>query len=241
MITANVFHRVFHIKYGDGGGTCFTIDVGGKQYVVTARHVVEGIKDGEEVGILFRQERLDLPTRVIGIGEGDIDIAVLAVPMQLSPQLDLEADHKHFTLGQDVYFLGFPFGLRFKLGDLNRGFPFPFVRKGILSAMGANGLDECYLLDGHANDGFSGGPVVFEPPGRLQASPGEIIQVKFKVAAVVASYKLSEEPVLHENKETKLHYDYNTGIVVCYDILCAVRMIQAKPNGFILPPKGLGE
>ena len=43
MITTNVLQRTFHLKYGANSGTCFTIDIDGRQYVVTARHVVKDI------------------------------------------------------------------------------------------------------------------------------------------------------------------------------------------------------
>ena len=42
MITSNFIHRIFRIKCGEFMGTGFTIDVDGKQYVVTAKHVVNG-------------------------------------------------------------------------------------------------------------------------------------------------------------------------------------------------------
>ena len=51
MITATVISRIFHIKFGSSIGTCFTIDVDNKQYFVTAKHVVQNLKDVDEVEI----------------------------------------------------------------------------------------------------------------------------------------------------------------------------------------------
>ena len=42
MITTNILFRTFHIKYEQGTGTCFMIDIDSKQYLVTAKHVVDG-------------------------------------------------------------------------------------------------------------------------------------------------------------------------------------------------------
>ena len=33
MVTVNVLQRTFRFKYGDNGGTCFSIDIDGKQYI----------------------------------------------------------------------------------------------------------------------------------------------------------------------------------------------------------------
>ena len=43
MITANVIHRVFQIRWNGATGTAFTLDISGKQYLITARHVVSGL------------------------------------------------------------------------------------------------------------------------------------------------------------------------------------------------------
>ena len=58
MITRNVIQRIFHIKRDNSTGTAFTIDRGSKQYLATARHVVEGIgADRAEYGCQIRKEQ----------------------------------------------------------------------------------------------------------------------------------------------------------------------------------------
>jgi hypothetical protein len=54
MITANVFRRTFFIKFGQFTGTAFTVDAENKQYLVTARHVCEAIKNGDSIGIFHK-------------------------------------------------------------------------------------------------------------------------------------------------------------------------------------------
>ena len=49
MIPANAIHRVFRIRFGDWSGTAFTNDVENREYLVTARHVVDGMSDSDEL------------------------------------------------------------------------------------------------------------------------------------------------------------------------------------------------
>ena len=37
LVTSNVLHRVFLIKYGDKFGSSFTIDVDNRQYLISAK------------------------------------------------------------------------------------------------------------------------------------------------------------------------------------------------------------
>ena len=44
MVTVNVHMRVYRIRRGKFEGTCFAIDVDGRQYMVTANHVVPDLR-----------------------------------------------------------------------------------------------------------------------------------------------------------------------------------------------------
>lgn len=111
--------------------------------------------------------------------------------------------------------------------ELNRLFPFPLVKKAIVSAMMTDDKKCINLLDGHNNPGFSGGPVVFQDP----KSP----QLKFKVAGVIASYRVDREPVVDaDGNETPFHYDSNTGIIESYGVNHALDAIRDNPIGFEL-------
>ena len=87
--------------------------------------------------------------------------------------------------------------------------------------------EDCILLDGHNNPGFSGGPVVF-----CQNNHGN----DFSVAGVVAGYRHAFEPV-YKNKEPEEnelpigYYRVNTGIVLAYDIKYALNLIRQNPIG----------
>lgn len=236
MITSNVVHRTFQIKWGGGKGTVFAIERNSKQYLVTARHVVEGISANDEIEIYHEQQWKSLAIRVVGVGEDETDVAVLAcsVPFVFPFPLPLDASIDGLAHGQLVYFLGFPFGWRGGFERLNMNFPMPFVKAGILSATDeANSL---IYIDGYGNAGFSGGPVVFRPSERPSSD--------FQVAGIVSHYPLpsleplvDEQscPIVDEDNRPIAYFLENPGFVVASEIKLATNLIDANPIGLELP------
>ena len=234
MITANVISRTFHIKWRNSIGTAFTIDHLGKQYLITARHVVEGVSNNDAIAINHGQEWKNLEVRLVGAGTGRIDAAVLSCAHQLSPPYPLEASTDNMLLFQQVYFLGFPFGWTWTAGHkINNNYPMPFAKTGILSA--ADESLSLFYVDGHNNVGFSGGPVVFRPNNNPSSD--------FKVAGIVSNYPALRNPIVDKNNCPILNKDNkpfgytqeNTGFVVAVGIKHAVQMIDKNPIGFELP------
>lgn len=225
MITANVFQRVFYIQYGASLGTCFVLDWKDRQYLVTARHVVASLQGSAEITILHQGVWKSLQVTLVGHGENSVDISVLAPSIQLGREdLPLPASTEGIVFGQDLYFLGFPYGLKADVGVINREFPLPLVKKGILSAIIDDEEGEkILLLDGHNNPGFSGGPVVF-------AKMGEPAN-KLTVAGVISAYRFEPKPVLMSGQITGLEVQENAGIVIAYDIAHALKLIEANPIG----------
>ena len=129
MITTNVYQRVFQVKIGESTGTCFTVDIEGKQYIITARHVIDGWNPGTDIQIFHEKQWKNIGLSLVGRCEGKIDIAVLSAPIQLSPKLDLPATAGGIIWGQDVYFLGFPYGWYGDIEEMNRHFPMPSSRR----------------------------------------------------------------------------------------------------------------
>lgn len=221
MITLNVYQRVFQIKVSDGTATCFAIDIEDKQYLVTARHVIENLKDGQCAEIFHEDQWKNIPLTIVGKCDEPVDVAVLATNIQIAPAIPLEASPIGMVLGQDVYFLGFPYGLSGEIGSINRDFPLPFVKKAILSCVqNSDGL-HCLYLDGHNNPGFSGGPVVFKEANKKD----------FKVAAIVSGYLRQRKPIYDGITQLPLEYIYNTGIVVSYSIQHALDLVKTNPVG----------
>jgi S1-C subfamily serine protease len=221
MITSNVIGRVFHLRHGKAVATGVAIDVDDRSYLVTARHFAETIKDPADIGLLHKGAWHAFSVTLVGHGAGEVDISVLATPSVLCPpSAPLPADVGGLTYGQDVYFLGFPYGTYGNVGALNRGLPLPFVKKAIVACMESDPVKKLHL-DGHNNFGFSGGPVVFTLPN----------SINFKLAGIVSGYRYSEEPVYEAGKVGPLTYRENTGLILAYSIQYAVDIARANPIG----------
>jgi hypothetical protein len=218
VITANFIHRTFRIRCGDSVGTGFTIDVDSKQYLVTAKHVVQTFGATSGLEVFGNGLWSPVPATLVAHGADGVDVSILAPAAPMSPpNLPVVASSDGIAYGQDVYFLGFPYGVlsRIILGDA--GHPLPLVKKALLSCF----ADEMYLLDGHNNPGFSGGPVVFRPGGGFPNC----------VAAVISGYRFSPEPVFLAESETALTYRHNTGIIISYKIETVLPLIRSNPIG----------
>ena len=234
MITSNVITRTFHIKWRDSTGTAFTIDHDNRQYLITARHVINGIANNWFVYIYHDNQWKHIGVEVVGIGADNLDVAVLSCPLQLSPQNLFEATAQDLGYSQQVYFVGFPLGLSWNMKPFtNQSFPAPFVKAGIFS--GALDDNSLFLIDGHNNEGFSGGPVVFQPDNQPPDT--------FRVAGVVCSYPCLRKPITNKcghdltdaNDNPIGYYGENTGFVVAVNIKHAIEIIDANPIGFELP------
>lgn len=223
MITSNVINRTFRLKHGDAVGTCFTIDVEGRQYVVTARHVVADLLAGgmAEVGILHDGDWKPLMVQLAWLAEEPADVAILAPEQRLSnPYEPLEPTPSGIGIGQQVYFLGF-----IELAMLSPpgrvGYPMPLVRQGILAGILAQSGTTVLVIDGHNIPGFSGGPVVFKPEGSSE----------FRVAGVVSAYRTQHTPVLLRGQETEYSVAENSGLVIAYGFQEGINHITANPTG----------
>jgi hypothetical protein len=139
--------------------------------------------------------------------------------------LTMEATSAGVVYGQDVHFLGFPYGLLGKYTLTHQGYPHPFVKKATVSLFQS---DEIFLLDGHNNPGFSGGPVVFSDHAWTTNN---------KVFAVISEYMSVDQPVLakddtgHAEPSQSLVVDSNTGIIVAWAVDFAVQLARANPIG----------
>ena len=223
-LLSNILQRTFRMQFDGETATCFTVDMYRKQYIVTARHVLPDTGRSVTIEVQHEGEWKRLDCMVLARAPGDIDLCVLAPPHPISPSVAINPSTRGIVLGQDVYFLGFPYGLQSEVGELNGGFPFPLVKKACVSMLFLDGNEKdgrYLLLDGVNNPGFSGGPVVFSLPGEENA----------RIAAVVAGYRFVWDRVYLDDKETALAVRSNTGIIMAYSIEHAIEMIRANPGG----------
>jgi hypothetical protein len=234
-ITSNILQRVFLIRFGERFGSSFTLDVQNRQYLITSRHLVEGIKDGDAVAIFHENEWKSIKVKPLYIEPKEIDMIVLVLPNQISPSHSLGASFDQIILAQPVYFLGFPYGLGMKDRSLNNGFPLPFVKRGTLSAFEAlpTKKSSIIFIDGLNNQGFSGGPIVYVNQDTKQLT----------VAGVVSGYRGQQDTVMRkgdkkkgekETMETDMFVQSNSGLVVGYSIESALEVIAKNPIGPLL-------
>lgn len=233
MIPIGLLRRVFLMRFGQGSGTCFALDHGGRQYLVTARHCVEHVAEQDTVELRLDGEWRRARVRLAGHASAPgVDISVLAPETYLVPPWgDLEFTRDGIAFGQEVHFLGFPFGIHGAAAFMG-GCPPALVKRATLSAMSED-ISDPILLDGHNNPGFSGGPVVF----RSQAAP-----TKVRVGMVVSAYQAMREPVhLYDGEESGMYVQANTGIVMAYDIVHAVTIASENPIGAVLAGGSMGQ
>lgn len=217
-----ILQRAFRCSFEDSQGTCFTIDYENRQYIVTAKHLVESIHDTAIIQIWQDERWKPCPVNLVGHCQGSIDISVLAAQRQHSPKHCLPLGPSNLMLGQDAYILGFPHGLGSETGELNHNFPFPFVKRAVMSALEQE--PSRYFLDSYITGGFSGSPVV--------CFPREILDGDCSIVAVVSGHLDEVAPVFHGDQPSSVKR--NTGIAVCYDIRYALALIRQNPIGFNL-------
>lgn len=223
FVSRNALQRTFRIQYGQATGTCFVIDILGRQYLISAAHVIPSQEHSITVQIRRDGKWEDLACKLVGVGKV-ADVIVLLPERRLIDTDPLEPQSDGITLSQDVFFLGFPFGLESDLGHLNNGYPIPLVKKACVSAIETVDKSIPILLDGHNNPGFSGAPVVWGYPNRGTQY----------VLGIVSGYRYDSNPVLTQTGQTEFFVKDNTGIISVYSIRTAMALIEINPLGALL-------
>jgi S1-C subfamily serine protease len=217
----NVIERVIFIKYNDNCGTGFTIEVNNKQYIITAKHVVEGIKQNDSIFLFHDNQWKKIEVKNIKFKNPKVDAIVLIPAINVTPITKLEFTSNNIVFGQDVYFLGFPFGLTTEVGSLNNDFPMPFVKKGICSNIDNKNPEITGIwIDGYSNPGFSGGPIVFR----------DISTENIKIAGVLIGYLSETIDVIDEKNGTESHVKINSGLIYCINIDAIIKLIKENQD-----------
>jgi S1-C subfamily serine protease len=212
-IVSNFFQRVHFMKFRQSTGTCFTYyDDENNEYFITAKHVIEGIGNSGTIQIMQDNVWKNLNVTVKYHTNNEIDI-VLLIPetrIIIHPS-NVKCSMHGISLGQDTFFLGFPYGIYSNTGsDIQPHSPLPFIKKGVTASIVNEKGKIILYLDGHNNPGFSGGPVCFQ----------NIFTGEYQIAAVVSAYRLNNpQNIMNEKGEkSDLLYMENSGIVISYSI-----------------------
>lgn len=224
-IPSGLVNRVFRIKIGSKVGSAFILDHADKQYIATAKHILD---DGMQPNIeIYRYGNfVPMDSRVVGFGTADVDVAVFALSECLLPRMndfDVLYSSDGVLFGQDAYILGFP-GIGDDYSMIPRSiYPMPIVKKCYVAHMKGS----YSLYDGINCKGFSGGPIVFY----------NSIAKKYSYGGVVSGYANDVNPVLKMvdgnlcEADNGLYYTINTGLIRVYNISCCLDLIKKNPIG----------
>lgn len=216
--TGNVTSRVFQIRYGGSTGTAFVIDYEGTQYFVTADHLVKSAGEKAAVEIFGSGDSKwhSVDFTILHGGSKCVDVAVLVPTQKRFVNADQIPYPYNYALGQEVYFLGFPYGLYTTFA--NQGGAFPLIKHAYLSANvscsalypDGTGDDGLILLDGLNNPGFSGGPVV--APDMF--SPFTNVRLQ-KLIGVISGYRNDNIPLnVNGQRVDNASVAANSGIII---------------------------
>lgn len=220
MLTFNVYDRVFEVRWNGATGTAFTSDIGGRQYLISAKHVFDGLKNSDQIELFLDSRWKEVGVTIIGQSSGDSDVIVLTPSHPIGANHPLALSKGGVILGQDVFFVGFPFGLHSTVIASDGELHLPLVKKACLSGCHENSGNRVWLLDGFNNPGFSGGPVIAVNQPAKEA-----------VFGIISGYRFSEELVHIQGKQTDASVRANTGIIYAYSAAMAIDLIEKNPTG----------
>lgn len=154
--TTNIMYRVFRIKHTHGYGTGTVVEIDGRQFLLTAHHVVNSAPIGTNISLDGPAGQFE--TRILRRLHRS-DLALVEIELKF-PFETFEINFARYgmAMGEDVLLAGFPAGegrhVNITSGSLWKGLN-PFLRKGIIS----NGTGTELIIDTLVQKGFSGGPV----------------------------------------------------------------------------------
>jgi len=217
-VPGEILQRTILIKAGNEEGTAFAIDYRGKLYLVTARHVVSGLPEtNATIQVRHADTCKDYHTlKTLFPPSRDVDIAVFETEEKVSQPYQVTCDSKTggVTMGQQVWFLGYPFG---GMGSRWSNGEAPFIKRGTMSAIVGTNPDAIVLyIDGFNNPGFSGGPIVY----------WNFTTHSYGILGVVMGYREDTAKVLVNGTHVDTHLLVNSGILVGYSIQHALQAID---------------
>jgi len=217
VITSNIIQRTLKIKFGPEEGVGFLVEISGREYLIFAKHILDGIHVNPIVSVFVNNSWIETRARLVGYGDIFTDIAVVALnqkiiqghlPVKVGPNINIS---------QDVYFLGFPHNRFTDIANINGGYPAPFVKRALVSS-----FDEDFIyLDGFNNKGFSGGPVVWV----------NHLTQEITIFAVIRSTVLESLTEKTPTQSGEERVWTNSGIIRAVSITHALDLINSNPIG----------
>lgn len=216
----DILQRTYFIKGATEAGTGFEIDHDGRIYLITAKHVVAGLPHtGATLQIWRDNAWADYKTsRTLFPSSDKVDIAVFETDKHASQPfwVSVAGQTGGPTFGQQLWFLGYPWGLGTHLSNIQ----LPFIKRGTMSAIDASDPQAVILyVDGFNNPGFSGGPILY----------WDFSQHRYFILGVVQGYREDTAKVLVNGEQLDTRFLVNSGILIGYSIKHAIDAIEAAP------------
>jgi Trypsin-like peptidase domain len=218
-VPTEILQRTLFIKAGTREGTAFVVDYQGKMYIVTARHVVDELPiNNATIQVWQAEQWKDYHTvKTIFPSSNAVDIAVFETEEKVPQPYGIEptGDRAGATMGQQVWFLGYPWGISSHFRDGIK--VAPFIKRGTMSAIDASNPDAIVIyIDGFNNPGFSGGPIVY----------WDFSKHTYGIIGVVKGYRPESAKALINGQEVDTQILVNSGILVAYSIVHAMKAIE---------------
>lgn len=132
------------------------------------------------------------------------------------------------AVSQDAYIVGFPFDLYMPTRKGLSDFPFPLIKKGIVSALYLEPTSDprFLIVDAYNNPGFSGGPVVC-----LQDND----PLRPQIVGVISGYRFEWKKVIAgSGNEVDLYYQSHANLTIAHSISYALDLIDSNPIGLAI-------
>lgn len=223
MITIPIFKSVLFIRYYSEA-TGFVMEIGGQQFLITAKHLLTGkevsspIEESGKLDIFISGKWNTVGAVLLG-HHPNADVSVLSLATTIPEGGLVQPTKGGFTIGQEMYFLGFPYSFmdQKRAKSVLNDKPLPLVKRAILSGIIDMDSQEYLVLDGINNPGFSGGPVICKVPG----------EEDFGVVGVVSGYHSVDEKTYQQNgEEFPITYRYNTGLILASKIQYVLDILE---------------
>jgi hypothetical protein len=221
---SQILNRVFQIKSGNNFGSATAIEIGERQYLVTAAHGAEEASMTSTLQVFHDKQWKNAKVTVVAFDTA-VDVAIFALPFRLVAEVDVPFDVGNILMGQHVGFLGYPLQLRGP-GTINKGFPEPVIGHGVLSFFNTDQYPHNFFVAGIAPPGFSGGPIFFydhvtqtnKIGGIIIASMGYSVDVTDTAGKVIGRTMA------------------DSGIIQCINPKSIKEFVKKNPIGFELKP-----
>jgi S1-C subfamily serine protease len=219
-VPGEILGRTHMIRVGDTQGTGFGVEYKGKLYFVTARHVVAGLPDKDAVLEVMKAGTWQKvhTIKTFFPRSPDVDIAVFETDekVPIHYEILMATGNDGATLGQQVWFLGYPWGLGSHSAN---GIEIPFIKRGTMSAIdGSNPQAPLIYIDGFNNPGFSGGPIVY----------WDFKAHAYRILGVVQGYKEEAAKMMVNGHLADTKLLVNSGILIGFNIKHVIEAIEGK-------------